>query len=320
MFFRLEIITGNLGLSIGEKVQISFKSPHQVTILLTRRGADELTPKDKSEDSFCLVTIEKDPPRKLREYFANAPTSPAPSHLKNFSDEIEGELASYGERMLCLFRWRSGSSSPHNPIRYLSKLKWSQDGEHWNSLSYSIFLNLIFGFPEPQEKAPFGEAVANLMEQGVDEPLGHELFREAWDLQASNPRSALIIGIAAAEIGFKQCVGALVPNAKWLVENVPSPPLEKMLREYLPQLLTRKTLNGRVLPPPERWLKILKKGITIRNNIVHGNTTTLTRENLSDILKTIRELLYLLDIYCGNEWAWDLLEVESRKELLAMTQ
>jgi hypothetical protein len=318
MFFRLEIITGNLGLSVDEKVQISFKSPPQVTILLRRRRADELTPKDKPEDGLCLVTIEKDPPRKLREYFANAPPSPAPSHLKNFSDELEGELANYGKRLLCLFRWRSGSSSPHNPIRYVSKLKWSQDDEHWNSLSYSISLFPIFGFPEPQEKAPLGEAVANLMEQGVDEPLGHELFREAWDLQASNPRSALIIGIAAAEIGFKQCVGILVPDAKWLVDNVPSPPLEKMLHEYLPQLPTRRRLNGRVVPPPGRWLGLIKTGVKIRNDIVHGEKYSLTLKTLREVLGVIRELLYLLDIYCGHEWAWDRLGVQPQRELLEM--
>ena len=159
-----------------------------------------------------------------------------------------------------------------------------------------------------------------MMQQKAEEPLGHELFREAWELRTENPRSALVLGIAAAEVGFKQCVGTLVPDAKWLVDNVPSPLLERMLREYLPQLPARKTIKGRVLPLPEGWLKILKKGVTIRNDIVHGNTATLTRDNLRDILETIRELLYLLDIYCGHVWAWDRLGGELQRELLAMTQ
>ena len=54
-----------------------------------------------------------------------------------------------------------------------------------------------------------------------NEPIGHELFLEAWELRKSNPRSALIIGMSAAEVGFKQCIGKLVRDAEWLATNAP---------------------------------------------------------------------------------------------------
>jgi hypothetical protein len=60
-----------------------------------------------------------------------------------------------------------------------------------------------------------------MVEAGDREPVALQLFREAWELKRSNPRSALAIGIAAAEIGVKDLIASLIPNALWLV--TPSP-------------------------------------------------------------------------------------------------
>ena len=74
--------------------------------------------------------------------------------------------------------------------------------------------------------------VAQMVAEGGTEPLCHELYREAWEERQKNPRNAVVFGIAAAEVSFKQCVSALAPDTRWLLENVPSPPLTKMLSEY----------------------------------------------------------------------------------------
>jgi len=51
-----------------------------------------------------------------------------------------------------------------------------------------------------------------MIKPGAEEPLGRQLFREAWSEREMHPRSALVvIGVAAAEVGFKRLVGSLVP-------------------------------------------------------------------------------------------------------------
>jgi hypothetical protein len=69
-------------------------------------------------------------------------------------------------------------------------------------------------------------AVADLVTSSQREPVAHELWREAWNLRHTNPRSSLVIGVAAAEVGLKQLIAASVPDAASLVENIPSPPLD----------------------------------------------------------------------------------------------
>jgi hypothetical protein len=320
VFFRRELTARNLGFSENEELEIAFNSPHQITVTLRRLRADELKFRGKSGDILCIVTAEKDPPIELCEYFEKTPTPATTPQLEQFRGQIGGELWDYGERTIRLLRWRSGRSGYYNPIRYSVKLEWSLDREHWNLLPYSVHGKINFGFPEPRQIEPFGESVAMMMQQQMKEPLGHELFREAWELRGENPRSALVLGIAAAEVGFKQCVGIVFPDAKELANKNWSPPLKKLLRQYLPQFSARTRINGHALSAPKRWLEILEEGALIRNQIVHRDTTPLPREKLREILGTVHEWLYLLDIYCGHEWAWDRLEVESQRELLAMTQ
>src|ERR1700683_178212 len=111
--------------------------------------------------------------------------------------------------------------------------------------------------------------------------------------------------MAAAETGFKQFCSILAPDASWLIENVPSPPIVKMLEEYLPLLNTKHKIYGHTLPPPEPLTEVLKKGVQLRNGIVHGKHAILKKETIEEILNAIRDLLYLLDYYNGHVWAWE---------------
>src|SRR5262249_1245113 len=153
---------------------------------------------------LCIIIAERDPPLELRGYFENIPIPATTSQLEQFGDLISAELWDYGERTLRLLRWRSGRSGYYDPIRYSGKLEWSLDREYWHPRPRSVpHMVLDFGIPEPKRIETFGESVAMMMQQEVEEPLGHELFREAWGLRTENPRSALVLGIAAAEVGFK---------------------------------------------------------------------------------------------------------------------
>lgn len=155
-----------------------------------------------------------------------------------------------------------------------------------------------------------------MMNAGDSEPLGHELFLEAWGLRWGNPRSSLIIGMCAAEIGFKQCIGKLVPDAEWLANNVPTPPLDRMLSTYLPLLPAKLKIEGRVLKPSARIRNAIKKGIEVRNRTVHVGSEPPKGEFLEELLLSIRDLLYLLDFYCGFQWALEYIRDEVRAEMV----
>jgi len=59
-------------------------------------------------------------------------------------------------------------------------------------------------------------------------------------------RSALVIGVAAAEVGFKRLVGSLVPQAQWLMDEVQTPSLAKMLASFFRH--SQSKLGSRVNP------------------------------------------------------------------------
>jgi hypothetical protein len=148
---------------------------------------------------------------------------------------IDHELLEAASCVTNLVRWRFGVHGHNEPFSK-SGLEWQAADGEWKGVAYSRSIRLWFG------------ATANFQEQIVDEltplvfngwrePLGHSLLREAWDLRETNPRSALVIGVAAAEVGFKHFAVEMAPQTAWLVEELQAPPLEKLMRKYLPILL-----------------------------------------------------------------------------------
>jgi hypothetical protein len=207
----------------------------------------------------------------------------------------------------------------HNPFSHRDML-WSPDGTEWTRLPgfASVSISISGGIPPLSNSTR--EEIQALVQAGNTEPLGHELYREAWEQQGSNPRSALILGIAAAEAGFKQFLGILVPHARWLAENAPSPPLVVMLEKYLPTLPVRNTFAGRVLAPPPDILNTLRKGVglrnELRNELTHRGVASLEHDTLEAVLSAVRDVLWLLDYYSGFAWAINNITEETRRYLI----
>lgn len=154
--------------------------------------------------------------------------------------------------------------------------------------------------------------IAALVEASLTQPLAHELWREAWNLQYSRPRSSLVLGVAAAEVGFKHLVALLVPHAESLVEHVPSPPLDVMIRKVLPDLPVRSAISPLLLCP-RRIRHQLVEAVEARNKVVHrGATPTLS---LWTTLQAVREFLYLLDLHAGHAWSESFLADDTRAAL-----
>jgi hypothetical protein len=171
----------------------------------------------------------------------------------------------------------------------------------------------VSSFLRPSEVSAL--EVQRLVAGRTSEPLGHELLREARTLSNRTPGSALVIAIAAAEVGFKELVADLVPDAQWMMEHVPSPPLELMLREYLPMLPARERINGKVVPPPKRVVDVLQRGVQWRNAVAHRGRIFFDFDDLDTVIDAIHDLLCLLDYYRGQTWSLRHVTVETRAEL-----
>jgi hypothetical protein len=155
-----------------------------------------------------------------------------------------------------------------------------------------------------------------LLEAEIAEPLGHTLFREAWALRGTYPRSALIIGVAALEVGLKQLVSELVPEAAWLMETGPSPPVPAMVKNYLPKLPARCTFGGEVLCPPKAVRRHITDAVKLRNKVAHSaQTDALDYEVLKEWLLAIRDVLWLFDYYRGFQWALTHIREDTEQEL-----
>jgi hypothetical protein len=126
----------------------------------------------------------------------------------------------------------------------------------------------------------------------------------------------LAIGVAALEVGLKKFIAELVPEAEWLVEEVPSPPLVSMLKNYLPKLPARCTFGGEVLPPPRKLRRIIHSAVEERNRVAHSTgSAALDYEALKESLLAIRDVLWLLDYYRGLQWASTHVREETKHDM-----
>lgn len=122
-----------------------------------------------------------------------------PQALQDYLQERWRELFEIPETIVNVVRWRNNLPVPPQPFTNV-QLNWSLDGASWLRWPYSITGDRSI---VPCLSAEwFGEQTLSVLANKV-EPLGHELFREAWANKRSDPRSSLLMGITALEVGFK---------------------------------------------------------------------------------------------------------------------
>src|ERR1039458_2043219 len=122
----------------------------------------------------------------------------------------------------------------------------------------------------------------------VDEPLGHQLLREASVNRKVNPRSSLVLAVAAAEVGFKRFAAKTLPDSGWILQ-LPAPPLLDMITAF-PWERLGATINGKKPAIPELLKAELKKAVTLRNKIVHTGTPVLSSKTLDSVLTAVRDV------------------------------
>jgi cold shock CspA family protein len=293
-----------LGEAVGE-----FEPPKRVGPMFEPLSRDELPEGSTPDESAPYFDRERG---NLRENHI-PPAEIMPPAFQDFSWRVNSELTDHAYRTIRVLRWHHDVEGPHNPFSYRG-FHWSFDSTEWHPMP-SRLTGKTRSMGSLRVTDAELQAVVQTVASSGDEPLSHQLFREAWLQRSTNRRSALVIGVSAVEVATKECIAALAPHAEWLVREVQTPPVEKMLREYVPTLPARNTLHGDVRFPSET-LEELKKAVGWRNEVAHGGTLPVRWDRLEAFLEfTARDLIWLLTYYSGADWAFEYVSQEMKAAL-----
>lgn len=251
-----------------------------------------------------------------------------PQSYREFILHLHAHMDRSATDLLNVIRWRFGIYGGQLALTSeWAFMHWHDDRDGEKPFDDNGFLNrqvpagpFSLILPEVQSvdlNRESADAIEEMCRLGTAQPLYHDLFREAWQNRSHNPRSALVMAIAAAETAFKTAAVELCDDkgTEWIFENLPSPPLDRMLREYLQLLPVRRKLDGEVRRPPKSAIRVLKEGIELRNKLVHGRDQGVNPDQLNMILLAVRDILYLLDFYQGHDWAIDRLSCDFGNEI-----
>jgi hypothetical protein len=330
MFYRLSLEV--LGLRSRfkniQEIEFPFDTPRPTIISLKTKHPNGEEPAEASSIVCVGTTTEEIADQQVLADLTTALSTSVDGVWANFTeimasgrrplvwstvDSVFDPLHAAMRSLVTIFRWREGlMQDAPNPFRQLREY-CSLNGETWFQIHAVRGLRIRF-LPSVREVTASSEArgqVVELVETGIEEPLGHQLFREAWNQREANPRSALVIGVAAAEVGLKKLIGGLAPHTQWLVDELQAPPLSKMMRKFLPTLPVKLRFVGKRICPPNRLLNKLDKAVACRNDSVHAGKTPPTFEELQEILLAVYDFLCICDMYAGYGWAHSYISAET---------
>ena len=236
-----------------------------------------------------------------------------PREIVELCEDVRLELHGAASRVVQILRWMFNRTSPAQAISR-ETLVWSIGDESWYEAASTYVDTETLG----GEGQYLDEAVLQLMQQVLNhddhfnEPLAHQIFLEAVALQDENPRASLTLAAAAAEVGIKQFAIAQTSSAseKWLITELQSPPILRLVREYLPSLTEKRTFDNRAIPKEIQTL--LHDAASSRNDVVHQGVDGPDPERLAAFLAATNDFLYLLDWFAGHNWAWRRLRQQTR--------
>lgn len=218
-------------------------------------------------------------------------------------------------------RWFFGLGTPAIPLKR-ERLGWSLDGEHWDVAPRryaepTLFSeNALAGIELDAEGLGAVQAFLNADE--ISEPLARQILLEAAALQSDNPRAAVVLAVAAAEIGVKVFAASSSTSASeaWLLQELQSPPLGKLIRAYVPRFTNERTIerqkdNGKQAVPAA-LRRTLDDAVEVRNKLVHRGEPPPAEEVVAEILAAVNDLLYLLDWFQGHAWAFGRLSDQTQ--------
>jgi hypothetical protein len=306
IYFKKKLNLHDVGIGNTQRVAFTHSDVNPVRVELYRESRGTTG----EEQCVCDLTTNESVSHKVASQFEETKQTDlrgCPPAVRETSIRAIHRMSEIALKVLGILRWRNGLEGPQNPIRSTHFPYWSMNEVDWWPAPADLVCTLVASKLNSGLAEEIVSSSQSLLEGGDTEPLGHSLLREAMQNIDSNPRSSLIVGMAAAEVGLKQAVAKLVPHAEWLAMNVPSPPLATMLKDFIPLLPVKCKIglesNAGIDPCiPQSLIDTLKKGAMLRNKAAHVGGS-VRYDTLRDILAAVKDLLWILDFFCGQPWA-----------------
>jgi len=327
-------------------ITYTYGGAHSIKVLL-KQASKEKPPGNKSDDvSICRAWGSFEPSEKIKQCFISISNNELPNEMtdnaealdylkntaktverihidyfpqpfKDFMRNVRSELHDIIKRTVDIFMWRCGIPGGHNPL-FNGEMSFSIDGKKWNMIPPGIKVYFKATSIPPSPKR-ISLSLKKLVNIAHDQPLGHQLLREAQFLRNTNPRISIVVAISALEVAVKECISKLNPDSNWLIENLSSPEIRKLINEYMPKLLC-KTALGEVLPLPASLDDTIRKGVQIRNQVAHLGRQAPSSESTDKILSAVQDVIWLLDVCSGHDWALEYISENTIDHIKTKTQ
>lgn len=199
-------------------------------------------------------------------------------------------------------RWQHAATGKHNSIS-MHNFHWSDDDAEWYALDFAdISVSVLTPVPLFRNSSDLASGL-DRFKAGCHEPLAHEILREARALLHSAPRSALIIAVASLETGIKRYLSKLLPTSEPLLNNIPSPSVEKLLRSVIPEIHLRQGKSHNYVKPNKKMRSLIEDWVAVRNRISHGVPVDFDIDALKFFIDAVSNILYFLDFLDGHDFA-----------------
>jgi hypothetical protein len=232
-----------------------------------------------------------------------------PPELLTLCEQVGTELRGRLERFIKLLRWQQEIDGPHGLFEGVPVLYWRT---HDDAKEY-----VAVGRPRQETGSRALHGIGWDCDDARDmrtlwsrpdaqEPLAHELIREAGVALQGSPGSALLLAATALETGVKMHAAKLAPDAAWLLSEMPSPPVFKLLRDYLPKLHAARGVELTKWSDLKPLFKDAQKLAEYRNQLTHaGDMTGEVLAALPNLIISVSDFLYVFDVVEGHQWAKD---------------
>ena len=241
-----------------------------------------------------------------------------PPFILDLIEFVELDLYKQAGRFLKLLRWRQDCDGPGEVLKHTSLYWRVGEGDYPHvpqetGLTEAVTIKGMFGIHWSESHK---SNLQNLWEsESVSEPLGHSLLREATALSHESPRSAVLMMATALETAVKTHISKIAPDTAWLMENLSSPPIFKILRDYIPLVHQSKGNELKFWDKLKPEFTKVQKLIEHRNKIAHTGNLHIDIESMQDYTDLVSDFLYLIDVLDGHEWAKSLVSHTLRKRL-----
>lgn len=241
-----------------------------------------------------------------------------PSFIIDLIEFVEIDLSKQVDRFFKLLRWRQYCDAPGKVLKY-SSLYWRCGEGGYPHVpqnggpTHAVTIKGMFGIHWSERHA---SDLQNLwVHDSISEPLGHTLLREAAALSHESPRSSVLMMAAALETAVKTHVSNIAPDTAWLMEEIPSPPVFKILKDYIPLVHQKKGNELKFWDKLKPELKKVQKLIELRNKIAHTGKLPVDIESIENNIDLVSDFLYVIDVLDGHEWAKSLVDHTLREKL-----